>query len=109
MFILVGVVLPAVYYHLKTSYASAIAGAVGQAHVDAGSSEPPRLDTLWWFDRRSSLWHGVKWQDEGMRYEERWTAQGPLQKPNENEEDQGQYNDRTLSRSSGKNAGGTED
>lgn len=109
MFVLIGVVLPAVYYHLKTSYASVIAGAVGQAHVNAGSSEPPRLDTLWWFDRRSSLWHGARWQDEGMRYEERWTAQGPLQKPNENEEDQGQYNDRTLSRSSGKNAGRTGD
>jgi general secretion pathway protein A len=78
MVIVIGIALSAVYYHLRSARSGDAAGIVNQDHMSGQVSQRPRLDTLWWFDRRSFLWEGLKEQDATMRYEDRWVMQGQL-------------------------------
>ncbi len=108
--ILMAIALPAVYYYLRYSHSGGASIVMDQPHPNVPASETPRLDTLWWFDSRSPLWHGPKWQDASARYEERWTVQRPLQgPPDENKEAQGQNNAPSSGGFSVKNKGSAED
>ena len=78
MVIVIGIALSAVYYYLRSAHSGDAAGIVDHDHMSGHISERPRLDTLWWFDRRSFLWDGLKEQDATMRYEDRWAIQGRL-------------------------------
>jgi hypothetical protein len=78
MAVVIGIALSAVYYHLRSARSGDAAGNVDQNRMSAQVPERPRLDTLWWFDRRSFLWEGLKEPEATMRDEDRWTIQGQL-------------------------------
>jgi general secretion pathway protein A len=80
MCIVIGIALSAAYYHLRSARAGDPAGIANQDHVGGQISERPRLDTMWWFDRRSFLWEGLKEKEAAMRYEDRWAVQGQLRR-----------------------------
>ncbi len=79
MIFMIGVALPAVYYHVRASRSGGAAGVMDQPNVSARFSDRPRLDTLWWFDRMSPLWQGPRRQTLDAQYGEQWPAQGPPQ------------------------------
>ena len=72
MIIVVGVALSAIYYHLRTGRPGDAAGFSNQDHMSGQVSESPRLDTLWWFDRRSFLWRDKNGQRGIMPSDDQW-------------------------------------
>lgn len=80
MIIVIGIALSAFYYHQRTARSREAAEIVHEYDMGGQASERPRLDTLWWFDRRSMLWKGVNEQDVPMRYEDRWAGTGRLRR-----------------------------
>ena len=72
MMIVIGVALSAVYYHIRTGRTGDAAGRVKQDRMSGQVSERPRLDTLWWFDRRFFPWRDKKGQRGIMPSDDQW-------------------------------------
>jgi hypothetical protein len=91
MIIVIGIALSALYYHYRTVPARK-AAQIERRDITAGQvSERPRLDTLWWFDNRSTLWKEAGRQGVVMRDEDRWVRPGRLgSQPQSSEEVPGQ-------------------
>lgn len=70
--IVIGVALSAVYYHLSRGRQGDAAELVNQDHMSGQVSERPRLDTLWWFDRRSFPWRDKNGQRGIMPSDDQW-------------------------------------
>jgi len=70
MIIVVGITLSAFYYYHRT--AREAAEIVHQDNMSGQVSERPRLDTLWWFDRRSFPWREKNGQSGIIRSDDQW-------------------------------------
>lgn len=74
MIIVIAVALYAAYYYLRSARSEGAAGFLNQEHVSGRPSDSPRLDTVWWFDRRSFPWRDKNGQRGIMPSDDQWAV-----------------------------------
>jgi general secretion pathway protein A len=72
MIIVIGVALSAVYHNLRNAGSGDAAGSLNQDHMSWQASDRPRLDTMWWFDRRSFPWRDKNGQRGIVPSDDQW-------------------------------------